>query len=91
MKEGYKKDKGQREEVRNLMMSEGYVEFADEAEKAKAVRNDHMLDAVVCCLAAADYLRGPVVEPSKAEERFARKEGWIWVADKTGNGNRESH
>ncbi len=90
MKPGYKsRDKEkkedareQREKIRDQMITEGHVKFANNAEKEKSVKNDHVLDAVVCCLAAADYLSGPVVSPSEDEKKLATKEGWIWVADK---------
>lgn len=40
---------------------------------------DHALDAVVCCLAAADFLRGDAMPPEPKQAPFAKKEGWIWV------------
>lgn len=42
--------------------------------------NDDMLDAVICVLAAADFLLGEVVEP--ADQELAKKEGWIWFRPK---------
>jgi len=39
--------------------------------------NDDALDAVLCVLAAADFLRGDAVEPT--DLGIAKKEGWIWV------------
>lgn len=49
--------------------------------EAATVETDHALDAVVCCLAAADFLTGNVIAPKSAHERsLAEKEGWIWVA-----------
>lgn len=40
---------------------------------------DHDLDAVVCCLAAADFLRGDVIRPEPDQLPVAKSEGWIWV------------
>jgi predicted RNase H-like nuclease len=40
------------------------------------VSNADVLDAVVCVLAAVDFLSGRVVEPEDRE--LAMKEGWIW-------------
>jgi len=40
-------------------------------------QNDDALDAVLCILAGADFLRGDVYEPRNLE--LAKKEGWIWV------------
>ena len=49
--------------------------------EAAALETDHALDAVVCCLAASDFLTGNVIAPKSAHERsLAEKEGWIWVA-----------
>ena len=44
---------------------------------AAAVSVDHVLDAVICCVAAADYIQGDVIEPEDAT--LAQREGWIWV------------
>jgi len=41
--------------------------------------NDDAQDAVVCVLAAHDYLKGKVIRPSRAEVAAAKKEGWIWL------------
>lgn len=42
----------------------------------RAQATDHVLDAVLCCVAAADYARGDVRSPT--DEALARREGWIW-------------
>ena len=49
-------------------------------------KTDHALDAVVCCLAAADFLRGDAAPPKPDQVPLAKKEGWIWV--KAGLGSR---
>ncbi|MEL6614251.1 MAG: DUF429 domain-containing protein [Bacteroidota bacterium] len=48
--------------------------------RAAAIATDHGLDAVLCCLAAADYARGDVLTPEAAgvSDERARREGWIW-------------
>lgn len=52
----------------------------EEGTDEKAAETDHALDAVVCCLAAADFLTGEVIRPKSVRERtLAEKEGWIWV------------
>jgi len=43
----------------------------------------HIIDAVVCVIAAIDFLAGRCQKPNKGEKELAEKEGWIWV--------RESH
>jgi len=41
--------------------------------------NPHALDAVLCVLAAADYLRGLAAPPTIEQTMLSRREGWIWV------------
>ena len=43
------------------------------------------LDAVICVLAGADFVRGPVYAPEIAA--LAEREGWIWFAT---NGDADS-
>lgn len=43
---------------------------------------DHALDAVVCCLAAADFLRGDAISPTRDQMPLAKKEGWIWITSR---------
>ena len=42
---------------------------------------DHRLDAVMCAVAARDFLLGESITPSELQMEAARKEGWIWVRD----------
>jgi len=55
----------------------------DGSVRAAARAVDHVLDAVLCCVAAVDYARGRVLTPAEAgvDEARARREGWIWFAD----------
>lgn len=39
--------------------------------------NPDVLDATICALAGADFLRGEVIPPT--DLRLAHREGWIWV------------
>lgn len=52
-------------------------------ERALAA-NPHALDAVLCVLAAADYVRGLAVAPSVEQTTLSRREGWIWVRPPAG-------
>ena len=54
---------------------------ADDGVRAAAEAVDHVLDAVICCVAAADYALGRVLTPAGAgvAPARARREGWIWV------------
>ena len=46
----------------------------------KSITNEHVLDSILCAVAAADFLAGNVRRPeSKLEKTMAIKEGWIWV------------
>ena len=53
---------------------------AAESVRRAAEAVDHVLDAVLCCVAAADYARGHVLTPTQAgvDDALARREGWIW-------------
>ena len=52
---------------------------------------DHALDAVVCCLAGADFLCGDVIRPEPDHLPAAEKEGWIWVKSKPDRRRRAAH
>ncbi len=41
--------------------------------------SDHALDAALCVLAGADFLRGNVLAPGPEQRERALREGWIWV------------
>jgi predicted RNase H-like nuclease len=55
----------------------GVEEFFLDKSIALPLQSADALDAVICCLAGLDFLRGSVHQP--ADEELARKEGWIWV------------
>jgi predicted RNase H-like nuclease len=46
--------------------------------KAAMIESDHVLDSVVCVLAARDFLEGHVLVPSEDAMPLAKREGWIW-------------
>lgn len=48
------------------------------------VDNADVLDAVICLLAAKNFLMGDAYYLQNME--LAKKEGWIWVARATSNG-----
>ena len=41
--------------------------------------SDHVLDAILCVLAGADFLAGEGIPPEKADRERVEHEGWIWV------------
>lgn len=80
MVEGYKSDKPKLRDICKKLEREGVVQFETEGDRSEALKTDHALDAVVCCLAAADFVSRNVIRPRKHERTLAEKEGWIWVA-----------
>jgi len=48
-------------------------------EPLKAIENEHVLDSVLCTVAAMDFLEGKAIHPKPDEKARVRKEGWIWV------------
>lgn len=42
-------------------------------------RSDHVFDACLCLLAAADFVEGSAVGPEPEQEASAAQEGWIWI------------
>jgi len=75
--EGYKKDN---KEARACIVErlDGEMELSS-VIKCEMRKNDNVLDAVVCVLAAADFVRGDVRCPAESDLDLAKQEGWIWV------------
>ena len=78
---GYKK--GESAKTNRLRIIENLKKFYEIAVPTpqihQAANNPDSLDAVVCVLAGADFLRGKCIPiPDKLRDS-ARKEGWIWV------------
>jgi hypothetical protein len=73
---GYKGSKAQHRSRRLELRGELKGEVMGLGEVDQVVDSDDALDAVVCLLAAADFLAGDVVPPG--ERAIARREGWIW-------------
>jgi hypothetical protein len=74
---GYKKPEDL--EARSAILAELAERMAVECPADLLVANADALDAVVCVLAGADFLRGESLGPRDA--KAAEKEGWIWVRD----------
>ena len=72
--EGYKgKDRGN---VRSSILQQIQNELDITIDNSIIVNDDNMFDAVICALAAFDFLNGECVIP--VDLKLARKEGWIW-------------
>jgi predicted RNase H-like nuclease len=65
-----------RREIVNVLAD--HVE-ATAAQLDRAVGSDHLLDAIVCALAGADFALRRAMEPPAELCDHARREGWIWV------------
>lgn len=57
-----------------LKQIQGELELS--IERHAIASDDHLFDALICSLAAFDFLKGDGVGPTEME--LARKEGWIW-------------
>jgi hypothetical protein len=53
--------------------------FTNLNTKEKVFLNEHAFDALVCILAAENFLTGRCNKPTKRKRELAEKEGWIWV------------
>jgi predicted RNase H-like nuclease len=75
---GYKGDtsagRKAREDILDRLGSE--LCFARSHDRDPLVDNDHMLDAAICAVAAADFARGDALAPEDSTR--AKREGWIW-------------
>lgn len=76
---GYKGHEPQRRSARLALLSrlEHDVEVSPQASTA-AADSDHALDAILCALAAADFVRGRVTLPGGGRPEASTIEGWIW-------------
>ena len=89
MESGYKSDRSGRRTILKKMLSRRRRDGSGalmtigggdrSAVRDEATRTDHVLDAVICCLAGADFLTGEVIVPKPEQRTLAEKEGWIWV------------
>jgi len=55
-------------------------QFACSDECASAVASAHLIDAAICALAGADFIKGKAVAPE--DRNLAEREGWIWARSK---------
>ncbi|MGD9100894.1 MAG: DUF429 domain-containing protein [Anaerolineae bacterium] len=76
---GYKKKNQEKERREILKALRKHLVLTD---TSLIESNADVLDAVVCVLAAADFISGRAIQPPNKE--LAEKEGWIWVRPKQG-------
>ena len=77
---GAKKQVGAREQLVAMLGTHWRLAI----DPALLVSSDDALDAAVCALEAAMFLRGGCVAPRPVDEDSVRREGWIWFADGAG-------
>lgn len=77
---GYKGKKMESREARgNILQHLLPALDIDKSLIDKATDSDDVLDAIICLLAGADFLRGRCMEPE--DSQLAKREGWIWVRE----------
>jgi hypothetical protein len=75
---GYKKPT--QRNMRTKIINSLKTKLCLEADPSVMLDDADCLDAVLCVLAAADFVEGRAVPPSNLSA--AKKEGWIWVCDR---------
>ena len=75
---GYKGEGSERRKARAAILERLRAEIATELRDELLIDNDHLLDAVLCALAAADFARGEALAPEPEQREIAEREGWIW-------------
>ena len=75
---GYRLQPKARRSVVQALAKE-FVELPPLVQKMAA--NPHLLDALICLVAAADFAMGNVRPPPTEQHMTARREGWIWARD----------
>lgn len=79
-RKGYKGKNGKPVRQAMLQHLQQHLDFQLPAAQWHGLQHsdeDHLLDSVVCLLAARDFLLGQVYEPE--DPALAAREGWIWV------------
>jgi predicted RNase H-like nuclease len=74
--QNYKSDSTDQRYMREQII-EGLSALIEIRDPTPLLSKADTLDAVICCLAGADFLRGATLPPEN--QPLAEKEGWIWV------------
>lgn len=74
----YKKDTSDHRKEREKILDSLRGHLTLEANAEEILNDADILDAVVCTLAAADFLRGDA-HPPEPDDATVRREGWIWT------------
>lgn len=68
-----------REQIAMSLVHGGLVEPLPTEPLRRALKNADVLDAILCLVAARDFLMGECKPPDEAHLDQTRREGWIWV------------
>ena len=71
-----------RQQITDSIVREGLVATLPGEANRRALQNADVLDAILCMVAARDFLMGECQPPDDAYLDQARREGWIWVRRK---------
>ncbi len=77
---GYKGDGESARDYRQTILSALRSDWTLQVDPDLLAGSDDRLDAAVCVLAGADFLRGQSVAPDSAQREAAEVEGWIWFS-----------
>lgn len=73
---GNKREKIKHEKAMTSMLEKLQEDIEIRTDQSVIVSDDNLFDAVVCALAAYDFVTGKAIPP--VDFKLARKEGWIW-------------
>jgi len=77
--QSYKEKKDFNQRV-NILDNLGQYMTIATTNKEVCISDANALDAVICLLAASDFLQGKCTQPN--DMKLAKKEGWIWVRNR---------
>lgn len=77
---GYKGQDAEAVKARERLVTALATEVKLRVDRGRLVQTEDVLDATVCVVAGADFLRGRCVGPDAAQRTVAETEGWIWFA-----------
>ncbi|MFO1493338.1 MAG: DUF429 domain-containing protein [Lysobacterales bacterium] len=77
----YKKtnESGARAQILQTLVSAGLLGSLPDAVQRRTAREADVLDAILCLVAARDFLQGKCSAPAPADRDQAAREGWIWL------------
>lgn len=68
-----------RAEILERLVSAGLLASLPDAVQRRTAREADALDAILCLVAARDFVRGECSAPAPSDRAQAAREGWIWL------------